>query len=179
MRLFLYLYLPIHDGHIQMIKSYTSSDFNLLAAWVTDADLLLQFSGTDFSYPLTEQQIAAYCTLHPDRRFYIGYTVDGLPFAFGEIIPQESGCPRLARILVGEPVYRGQGLGRYFIRLLLEECKRLYNTDTVELFTWEKNHAAIRCYESVGFKFLPERCKEMVHEDVSYNIHKMIYTGRL
>lgn len=160
-----------------MIKPYTSSDFKLLDAWVTDADLLLQFSGTDFSYPLTEEQIVEYCARHPDRRLYIGYTVNGVPFAFGEIIPQESGYPRLARILVGEPMHRGQGLGRYFIRLLVRECKRLYNTDSVELFTWEKNYPAIKCYESVGFRFLPERCKEMVHECVSYNIHKMIYTG--
>ncbi|SMD18690.1 GNAT family N-acetyltransferase [Pedobacter nyackensis] len=106
----------------------------------------------------------------------MGYTIDGVPFAFGEIIPQESGYPRLARILVAEPSLRNQGLGRYFIKLLLKESKRLYNTDRVELFTWEKNHAAIRCYESVGFKFLPELYKTMLHESVSYNIHKMIYT---
>lgn len=160
-----------------MIKLYDSSNFKLVESWVTDADLLLQFSGTDFSYPLTEKQIVDYQTRHPDRRFYIGYTVDELPFAFGEIIPQESGYPRLARILVGKSTLRGQGLGRYFIGLLLEESKRLYHTSSVELFTWEKNYAAIRCYESVGFRFLPDKSKTMVHKGISYNIHKMIYTG--
>ncbi|TKC57680.1 GNAT family N-acetyltransferase [Pedobacter hiemivivus] len=159
-----------------MVKPYNSSNFKLVESWVTDADLLLQFSGTDFSYPLTAQQIIDYQISHPDRCFYIGYTHDDLPFAFGEIIPQESGYPRLARILVGNSIARGQGLGRYFIGLLVEESKRLYNTDTVELFTWDKNYAAIRCYESVGFKFLPEICKVMVHNGMSYNIHKMIYT---
>ena len=159
-----------------MLKPYKSSDFKLLKNWVTDAELLLQFSGTDFTFPLSEQQIVDYRIKHPDRCFYIGYTQEGLPFSFGEIIPQESGYPRLARILVGEPSLRGQGLGRYFIELLVEESKRLYNTDTVELFTWEKNYAAIRCYESVGFKFLPEKSKTMVHEEISYDIHKMVFT---
>lgn len=162
-----------------MVKPYNSLDFRLLESWVTDAALLLQFSGTDFTFPLTEQKIVDYQTMHPDRRLYIGYTIYGLPFAFGEIIPQESGYPRLARILVGEPSLRSQGLGRYFIKLLLGESKRLYNTDTIELFTWEKNQAAIRCYESVGFKFLPELHKTMLHEGVSYNIHKMIYTEQI
>jgi len=159
-----------------MIKLYSNSDFKLLASWVTDEELLLQFSGTDFTFPLTEQQINDYQVKHPDRRFYIGYTHDDMPFAFGEIIPQESGYPRLARILVGKPTLRGQGLGRKFIASLLEESIQRYHTDTVELFTWEKNYAAIRCYESVGFKFLPEKCKTMVHKGISYNIHKMVYT---
>ncbi|TCC96023.1 acetyltransferase [Pedobacter hiemivivus] len=162
-----------------MIKPYDSSDFRLLESWVTDAELLLQFSGTDFTFPLREQKIVDYQTMYPDRHLYIGYTIDGSPFAFGEIIPQESGYPRLARILVGEPSLRSQGLGRYFIKLLLGECKRLYNTDTIELFTWEKNHIAIRCYESVGFKLLPELHKIMFHEGVSYHIHKMIYNEQI
>ncbi|SER06745.1 GNAT family N-acetyltransferase [Pedobacter rhizosphaerae] len=160
-----------------MLQAYTSAYFHILESWVTDADLLLQFSGTDFSYPITEKQIEDYQLLHPDRRFYIGYTADGVPFAFGEIIPQENGCPRLARILVGNSALRGQGLGRSFIKMLLTESIKLYRTKRVELFTWEKNYAAIRCYESVGFKFLPERCKEMVHNGKRFNIHKMIYTA--
>lgn len=159
-----------------MIKPYSSSDFKLLASWVTDAELLLQFSGTDFTFPLSEQKLADYQTAHPDRHLYIGYNAEGIPFAFGEIIPQESGYPRLARILVGEPSLRNQGLGRYFINLLVAESKRLYHTNTVELFTWEKNYAAIRCYEAVGFKFLLEKHRTMVHDGVSYNIHKMVYT---
>lgn len=106
-----------------MLKPYKSSDFKLLQKWATDAALLLQFSGTDFSYPLTEQQIQDYQDSYPDRHLYIGYTLEELPFAFGEIIPQESGYPRLARILVGEPSLRGKGLGRYFIKLLLEVIK--------------------------------------------------------
>jgi RimJ/RimL family protein N-acetyltransferase len=160
-----------------MLKAYENAHFHILDSWVTDADLLLQFSGTDFSYPLTEKQLSDYQILHPDRRFYMGYTSDGVPFAFGEIIPQENGYPRLARVLVGEPTSRGQVLGRYFIQLLVSESIKLYQINTVELFTWEKNHAAIKCYESVGFKFLPEKCKVMVHNGISYNIHKMIYTG--
>lgn len=158
-----------------MLKPYSNFDFQLISSWVTDEALLLQFSGTDFSYPLTAKQITDYQISHPDRRFYIGYTTDGLAFAFGEIIPQESGHPRLARILIGEPKLRGQGLGKYFIKLLLEESKQRYQTNTVELFAWEKNYAAIKCYESVGFKFSLERSATMVHKGISYHIHKMTY----
>lgn len=159
-----------------MLKPYESSDFDLLTSWVTDEQILLQFAGTDFSYPLSKPQITAYQASHPERRFYIGYTTEETAFAFGEIIPQESGKPRLARILVGKPALRGKGLGRYFIRLLLEEIREQYPTPAVDLFAWEKNDAAIKCYESVGFKFCPDRAMTMVHKDINYHIHKMTYT---
>lgn len=140
-----------------MIKSYTSSDFDTIASWVTDEELLLQFAGTDFTYPLTRQQLNDYQILHPDRRFYMAYLPDQAPFAFAEIIPQESGNPRLARVLVGKPSMRGQGLGRQFIALLLEEIRLRYQSTAVDLYVWEKNNAAIKCYESVGFILCPER----------------------
>ncbi|WP_316750957.1 GNAT family N-acetyltransferase [Pedobacter gandavensis] len=160
-----------------MIKSYISSDFDTIASWVTDEDLLLQFAGTDFSFPLTRKQLEDYQISHPDRCFYIGYLIDQVPFAFGEIIPQEGGTPRLARILIGEPSRRSQGLGRHFIGLLLEEIRLHYHSSTVDLYVWEKNDAAIKCYESVGFILCPERAMTMLHKDRSYHIHKMTYTA--
>ncbi|SEL49196.1 GNAT family N-acetyltransferase [Parapedobacter koreensis] len=83
-----------------------------------------------------------------ERKFYIGALTD-VPFAFGEIIPQESGWPRLGRILVGKASMRGLGLGSQFVAALVDECLRLYHCDRVDLNVWEENAAAIRCYEKV------------------------------
>ncbi|PTT02504.1 hypothetical protein DBR11_04585 [Pedobacter sp. HMWF019] len=157
-----------------MLKPYTSDDFKLLEKWVTDAELLLQFSGTDFSYPITPQQLAVYQTTHPKRRFYVAYE-DKTPFAFGEIILQDSGIPKLARILVGEPTHRGKGLGGRFIKSLVAESARLYHTKTLELLVWDQNIAAIKCYERVGFVYSPEKHTIMAHKGKNYNIHKMTY----
>lgn len=159
-----------------MVELYTDSHFPLLEKWVTDADLLLQFSGTEFTYPITRKQVSDYQSKHPDRNFYLGYTKDKSPFAFGEIIPQESGSPRIARVLVGDPSLRGHGLGKYFIKLLLNECKRLFECQGAELFVWDKNYAAIRCYQGAGFKYATEERRILVYENKSYNLHKMIFT---
>ncbi|MBB2151694.1 GNAT family N-acetyltransferase [Pedobacter gandavensis] len=158
-----------------MLKAYSHTDFPILESWVTDEALLLQFAGTDFSYPLTAQQIIAYQTIHQDRQFYIGCMEDGTPYAFGEIIPQENGSHRLGRILVGNPSKRGVGLGKLFINELLEEIKQHYPGTLVDLYVWEKNIPAIRCYESVGFIMSPERSMTMVHKELAYHIHKMTY----
>ncbi|MBC8054506.1 MAG: GNAT family N-acetyltransferase [Sphingobacteriaceae bacterium] len=158
-----------------MIKLYRDSDFILLQNWVTDAELLLQFSGTDFTYPITIQQISNYQKENPARCFYIGYSSENNPYAFGEIISQKTGVPRLGRILIGDPAVRGKGMGRYFITLLIDECRRRFQTDRVELFTSHLNHNAIRCYESAGFIFNPVKEKTLMYQDRSFNIHKMTY----
>jgi len=159
-----------------MLKVYTCSDFKKLQSWVTDCEILLQFSGTDFSYPLQEQQFSKYQEIHPDRTFYLGYLPDNTAFAFGEIIPQEDNVPRLGRILIGKSELRGKGLGRYFVRLLLEQCRSLYNCEYAELFVWSENFTAIKCYQSVGFVYCSDKLKTLAVEDKSFNIHKMIYS---
>lgn len=52
-----------------MIRKYLEDDFEILENWVTNKELLLQFSGTDFNFPLTKDQIERYQTKNPDRSF--------------------------------------------------------------------------------------------------------------
>lgn len=160
---------------MMILEIYKESDFKLLSGWITDRELLLQFAGTDFTYPITEKQIRDYQHNHPDRSFYIGYDSDREPFAFGEIIPQETGIPRLGRILIGDPANRGQGKGRSFVNLLINECKAVSRCTSVELFVWDMNKIAVRCYQSIGFSFDVRIFKILNHRGINYNIHKMTY----
>lgn len=158
-----------------MLKPYLDSNFKLLQTWVTDESLLLQFSGTDFTFPITKKQITDYQNKNPDRRFYVGFTEDNLPFAFGEIIPQVTKIPRLGRILVGDQNLRGKGLGKKFIGMLLQECALKFHCIKVELLVWDKNYQAIKCYQSVGFSYDSSKHLTLVHKENTYHIHKMTY----
>lgn len=157
------------------ITQYSASYFNFLSRWTTDADLLFQFAGTEFSYPITEKQIEDYQHKNPDRNFYIGLNEVNEAVAFGEVIPQENQIPRIGRLLIGNPADRGKGYGTSFIRLLLAECRVLFQTKTVELFVLEDNLAAIHCYQKIGFQFLPNQTWEMSHKQQNFVLHKMAY----
>ncbi len=98
------------------LRLFDDTDFGWLQSWVTSPELLFQFSGERLSYPLTLWQLTAYRAMHPDRRMYMAW-MDGQPAAFGEIIPQDNDRPRLGRILVGDPVMRGKGVGTVYRRL--------------------------------------------------------------
>lgn len=157
------------------LTQYSTKYFTFLNRWIIDENLLFQFAGTEFSYPITEKQIADYQHKNPDRNFYIGLNEVNEPVAFGEIIPQENNIPRIGRLLIGNPNERGKGYGTSFIHLLLVECKKKFQTNTVELFVLEDNLPAINCYQKIGFQFLPDQTWEVSHNVQKYLLHKMAY----
>ena len=157
------------------LATYSSAYFDFLNCWITDADLLFQFAGTTFSYPITENQLTDYQTENPERCFYIGLNAENEAVAFGEIIPQENNIPRLGRLLIGNPADRGKGFGASFIHLLLVKCQALFQTKTVELFVLEDNFLAIKCYQKIGFQFLPDQTWGMSHQQQNFVLLKMAY----
>ncbi len=157
------------------IIQYQPAHFNFLSRWITSPELLFQFAGTTFSYPITENQLLNYQNENPERNFYIGLNTDNKAVAFGEIIPQKNNIPRLGRLLIGNPAERGKGFGTSFIRLLLAECQALFQTKTVELFVLEDNLPAIKCYQKIGFQFLPGQTWEMSHQQQIFVLLKMAY----
>lgn len=155
------------------LTQYSPAYFNFLSKWITDPDLLFQFAGTEFSYPITENQITDYQLKNPDRSFYIGLNTANEAFAFGEIIPQKTNTPRLGRLLIGNPADRGKGYGTAFIHLLLAECQKKFQAKTIELFVLEGNAAAIQCYQKIGFQFLSGQTWEVNHQQQNYVLHNM------
>lgn len=156
-----------------VLRKFKATDFSWLQNWVTSPELLFQFSGDRFSYPLRLDQLIAYRTEHPERMMYVAL-VAAQPVAFGEIIPQDNGRPRLGRILVGNPALRGTGLGTRFITALLDECRQLYPCDAVELNVWDENTSAIRCYEKAGFVFQAKDYVVLQAFGRNFTIHKMV-----
>lgn len=156
------------------IRNFEPADFAFLQQWVTSPELLFQYSGDHFRFPLNVDQVMEYRNEHPDRPQYVGL-LDTIPVAFGEIIPQDCGWPRLGRILIGDPSVRGKGLGHRFVAALVVECVRLYGCGTVDLNVWDENIAARRCYEKAGFVFQQNE-QTVVHAfDRDFNIHRMVW----
>ncbi|WP_159467574.1 GNAT family N-acetyltransferase [Dyadobacter sp. 3J3] len=147
------------------LRKYLPADFYLLNSWMTSAELLFQFAGTAWTFPLDENQIHQYQVTFPERQFYIGCDELDNPFAFGEIIVGDINSPRLGRLLVGESVSRGKGLGLIFVNMLIEECRTKIDTRIIYLYVFHDNFRAIRCYQKAGFKFIPDKSITFTHND--------------
>ncbi len=158
-----------------MLKEYTRADFKLLQEWITDADLLLQFSGTDWTFLLTPEQLELQLSRYPDRIFYIGYDDKNTPYAFGQLIMNENNAPRLGRLLIGNAANRGKGMGQRFVKELIVQCTKLQPGKDIHLFVEENNLGAIQCYEKVGFQFTADEPFIMKGPDKEMKILKMTY----
>ncbi len=156
-----------------MLKPFEPTDFDLLESWVTGPEMLFQFGGSTFCYPITLDQLMTYAAEHTDRRFYIGYTKANVAFSFGEIIPQDDNSVRLGRLLIGDESLRGRGLGKYFVDLLISESRFRFNASRIDLYVWDNNPAAIACYKKAGFDFIPIEPFSITFNDTVYNLLKM------
>jgi len=146
-----------------MIRKYRTEDFRYLSRWVTDADLLLQFAGPTWTFPLTEEQVETYRAGHPFKCLYVGCNEEDVPFAIGELIWNEEHAPRLGRILIGDTGSRGKGIGTAFVGELIAEFIRLQDPGNICLYVLEGNASAIRCYEKLGFVFDRSEPKRVMH----------------
>ena len=78
------------------------------------------------------------------------------------IVPNNSIHNGILGITIGNKLYKGQHFGRYALGLLLDWAFSEKNLHCISLTVAENNLAAIKCYESVGFK------KQGIHRDTFY-----------
>ena len=159
-----------------MIRKYEPADFKYLESWVPDAALLFQFSGPDWSFPLTAEQVEKHRAADPQRCMYVGLSTENEPFAIGEIIWNQPGATRLGRILIGDTQQRGRGLGTLFVQELLNETISALQPEKVFLYVLEGNAGAIRCYEKIGFRFVESGTRLLPFQGKDWQMFQMVYT---
>jgi RimJ/RimL family protein N-acetyltransferase len=126
-----------------------------LIDWVKEEEIFFLFAALSLPYPLTSEHLEEYFLKNPERKAYLGLDDDGIPIAFGEIIPQDEESSRLGHLIIGESQHRGKGYGQALIKALNLEAKSISKIQRMELFVYEKNDAAINCYLKSGFRWIP------------------------
>lgn len=110
--------------------------------------------GPSFTWPLDDAQLAAYAAepgrRHLDRREPPATTASGTSTSCGT---------RLGRVLIA-PEQRALGLGRALVSQVVDLCFGELGLPEISLGVWAHNTAAIRIYESLGFR------TEQILEDV-------------
>jgi RimJ/RimL family protein N-acetyltransferase len=140
------------------LKSFERCDFARLINWVTSQEFLMQWAGPIFSYPLDEGQLEKYIQgsegNHPIRRIFKAVNT-GTNGVVGHIeldnIDMKNKSATVARVLVGEPSLRGKGIGTQMVRKILEVGFNQLELHRIDLFVFDFNKVAIRCYAKIGF----------------------------
>lgn len=141
------------------LEPFERNDFSRLMNWIKTPEFLLQWAGPIFTFPLNESQLDIYLKGSqgdpPLRKIYkVTHTGDHRVIGHVELndIDLRNRTATLCRVLVGEPSLRGKGVGPWMLKKLLEVGFGQFGLHRIDLFVFDFNQAAIRCYEKVGFR---------------------------
>jgi len=156
---------------------FNETDFERLIAWVNDEETLMQFAGPGFSFPLTARQLQL--SLADKNRFVYKVMYGPVQAIIGhaETYFQDATKALLARLLIGNPAYRGKGFGQLMINELLAIAFSRPRIEEVSLNVFDWNIPAIKCYSKAGFrltegKTFTRQVKDKTWTAVNMCIHK-------
>jgi RimJ/RimL family protein N-acetyltransferase len=146
------------------LEAFGREDFDRLIGWVESEEMLMQWAGPLFSWPLSHAQLASYLKSaegrEPARAIYRAVRIDTArkPASGDDVvghvelnaIDRRNRSATLSRVLV-RPDLRGKGIGGEMVHRLLEIAFDEMRLHRVDLFVFDYNAAAVRCYEKLGF----------------------------
>jgi RimJ/RimL family protein N-acetyltransferase len=138
-----------------LLRRFDDSDFDRLISWIDSAEALGIWCASYFSYPLDHAQLTRYRE-GADRpngpAIFTAVTPAGDAVGHVEIShiwPHLSS--RLSRVLVA-PQERRRGIGATMVACAVAFSFDTHAVDRIDLGVAADNHAAITCYERVGFE---------------------------
>ncbi len=137
------------------LSPFGPADYDRLISWVDSPELLLQYSGPIFRFPLTPAQLEESASDPARVSYNVADAATGTVIGHAELYYKPASI-LIGRILIGDPAARGKGVGGAIIRALVGIAKQDPQRRSIELNVFDWNAPAIRCYEREGFRINPE-----------------------
>ncbi|WP_207494113.1 GNAT family N-acetyltransferase [Aridibaculum aurantiacum] len=141
------------------LEYFTKEDFQQLIDWIDNEDLLANWAGSLFSFPLTHHSLEWYLdkTNDPqtsDAMVYKAVSTD-TGKAVGHIslgsISRKNSSARITRVLIGDDSFKGKGLCCKMVTAILKIAFKQLQLHKVSLGVYDFNKKALGCYTKCGF----------------------------
>lgn len=155
------------------LQPFTSDDYDRLISWIDSAEMLMQFAGPAFRFPLTREQLDE--SLSDEKRTAFKVMDAGNQTAIGHAeIYCTTESAYLGRILIGDESQRGKGIGPAIVAQLLRIAfeERHQTLAALNVFDW--NVQAIKCYEKAGFVINPDKKRKRKIAGQTWTVLNMI-----
>lgn len=141
------------------LQKFTEADFDQLIEWINTPELLTDWAGNIFSFPLTKSALEWYidgANIAGESDAFIYKAVEEISGkTIGHIslgsISYTNSYARITRVFLA-PAMQGKGLCKLIIRQLLSIAFEELHFHRVYLGVYTDNAAAIKCYEQAGLK---------------------------
>ncbi len=142
-----------------VLQPFTENDFDQLIQWINTKDMLTNWAGSLFNFPLTNKSLQWYIKKTNDLAnsdaFVYKVVDEAQQLTIGHIslgsISRKNRSGRISRVLVGHDAYKGKGLCTTLIRLILEVGFQQLNLHRISLGVYTDNTSAFNCYKKAGF----------------------------
>lgn len=152
---------------------FTENDIKNLQRWISSERILAQFAGNSFTYPLSYYQLIQYINDPSREVFKVVDVISNKRIGHCEFNHAHD-IPRLSRIIIGDPKFRGKGMGQRIVSIMVERLFGNNQIEMVDLNVFDWNHAAIKCYENIGFQSNPIPTKSHVYQGENWKRINMI-----
>lgn len=156
------------------LQKFTKDDFGKLISWVDSEETLVQFAGTLFAYPLTNEQLIDYLA-DLNRFVYKVLDEENNTIGHAEIIIKKDRIARFCRIIIGNKNNRGKGIGQLVIAELLNISFNRFHAESATLNVYDWNIEAIKCYKKSGFTINKNQTKSIVINGKVWTALNMVF----
>ena len=135
-----------------LLRPFVTADFDQLIGWSANEEMLMQYAGPSFDFPLTTEQLALNLADASRLAYSIQFNNTGEVIGHAEIYFPNKTTAHLCRILIGDAGYRGRGIGSMVVKQLLAISFAIEGVEEASLNVYDWNQAAVKCYTSAGFE---------------------------
>jgi RimJ/RimL family protein N-acetyltransferase len=152
------------------LAPFTNSDFDQLINWIDTEELLVSWSGSLFSFPLTHASLEWYIENSNVAKVSDAFTfkvMENNTTCIGHIslggLSWRNKSARISRVLIGDSNAKGKGYCYLMMQEILKVAFDELQLHRVALGVYTNNKAAINCYLKSGFTI------EGTHKDVLWH----------
>lgn len=138
------------------LRSPSLADYEVIAAWISDAGACRRWAGPKVPYPFSLAELPKLLALPGGESYSLAEHGGGSPLGFGQYWPRPDNTVHLLRIIV-RPESRGRGLGRELCGQLVACAVDSTSAQAVTLNVYRDNSAAVALYERLGFIVVSEK----------------------
>jgi RimJ/RimL family protein N-acetyltransferase len=139
------------------LEYFTNEDFTQLMDWIKDEEALMNWSGSLFNFPLTQQSMQWYIEDVNDINKSDAFIYKAIETATQKVvghislggISKKNKAARISRVLVN-PDFQGKGYCCQMIKAVLKIGFKDLQLHRICLGVYDFNKAAIRCYQKAG-----------------------------
>jgi len=141
------------------LEPFVQSDFQQLINWIDTEELLIQWSGSLFSFPLTMNSLEWYVANTNIIQESDAFVFKAVDTETGDVVGHislgglswKNRSSRISRVLVGNADRHQKGIGQQMTRAVLKIGFEELGLHRISLGVYENNKPALNCYLKCGF----------------------------